>query len=176
MKNRTDPVSYEEEPMRKHIFTAGLTLLALAMIPAVSYAHCQIPCGIYDDQTRIDLLNEHITTIEKAMNQIMELSGAGDKHYNQIVRWVTNKDDHAQQFQDIVTYYFLAQRIKPVDPGEADAYQKYLKKLEILHHMHVYAMKCKQTTDPANVEKLKSLVKEFADAYFEKAGKPAGMQ
>ncbi|MDY6953871.1 MAG: superoxide dismutase [Ni], partial [Thermodesulfobacteriota bacterium] len=38
----------------------------------VSYAsaHCEIPCGIYDDQMRIDMIAEHITTIEKSMKQI----------------------------------------------------------------------------------------------------------
>ncbi len=162
--------------MHRHIVALGTMIAVLALMPAIVSSHCQIPCGIYDDQARIDMLNEHITTIEKSMNQITELSAEEDKNYNQIVRWVTNKEEHAQQFQDIVTFYFLAQRIKPVDPGEKEAYQKYLKKLELLHHLQVYAMKCKQTTDLANVEKLKSLVKEFADLYFEKVGKPAGMQ
>lgn len=162
--------------MRRHIAAVGIAVALLALMPAISSAHCQIPCGIYDDQMRIDMLNEHITTIEKAMSQITELSAAADKNFNQIVRWVTNKEEHAQEFQDIVTFYFLAQRIKPVDPADKDAYQKYLKKLELLHHLHVYAMKCKQTTDPTNAEKLKSLVKEFADLYFEHSEKPAGKQ
>jgi nickel superoxide dismutase len=152
----------------------GIMAALLALTPVISSAHCQIPCGIYDDKMQIDMLNEHITTIEKAMNQITELSAEADKNFNQIVRWVTNKEDHAQEFQNIVTFYFLAQRIKPVDPAETDAYQKYLKKLELLHHLHVYAMKCKQTTDLANVEKLKSLVTEFAALYFEHSEKPAG--
>jgi len=159
-------------------FTAvGLIVaVTLMLLPATSSAHCQIPCGIYDDQARIDMLNEHITTIEKAMNRISELSAAQKENINQIVRWVTNKEDHGGQFQDIVTFYFLAQRIKPVDSSDEEAYRTYLKKLELLHHMHVYAMKCKQTTDLANVEKLRSLVKEFADLYFKNSEKPAGKQ
>ena len=32
-------------------------------------AHCEIPCGIYDDQTRVQLIHEHIGTIEKAMTK-----------------------------------------------------------------------------------------------------------
>ena len=34
------------------------------------HAHCQVPCGIYDDAVRIIQLREHVTTIEKAMKQI----------------------------------------------------------------------------------------------------------
>lgn len=144
-----------------------LTTIAL-MLPAVAAAHCQIPCGIYDDETRFKLLNEDIATIEKSMKQIAELSAEGEKNYNQIVRWVTNKDDHAQKFMDIVTDYFMAQRIKPVDTSDAAAHDTYLKKIELLHNMLVYAMKCKQTADTANTDKLTALVAEFEKLYMAK--------
>jgi len=36
--------------------------LALFMNNAI-YAHCEIPCGIYDDSLRIELIKEHIGTI-----------------------------------------------------------------------------------------------------------------
>lgn len=142
-----------------------LTALAL-LLPAIASAHCQIPCGIYDDETRIKLLNEHITTIEKSMRLINELSAESEKNYNQIVRWVNNKEEHSQKFMDIVTAYFLAQRIKPADPTDKAAHDEYLKKLELLHNMQIYAMKCKQTTDIVLGEKLRKLVTEFEKLYM----------
>jgi nickel superoxide dismutase len=142
-----------------------LTTVAL-LIPALVSAHCQIPCGIYDDETRFTLLNEHITTIEKSMKLITELSAEGEKNYNQIVRWVTNKEDHARQFMDIVTNYFMAQRIKPADPADKAAHAAYTKKVELLHQMLVYAMKCKQTTDKTHTDKLKTLVADFEKLYL----------
>ena len=48
------------------------------------------------------------------------------------------------------------------------AYNQYIKKLVLLHEMLVYSMKSKQTTDLANVEKLKSLPAEFRAVYFGK--------
>jgi len=54
-------------------------------------AHCEIPCGIYDDQMRIRFIAEDITTIEKAMKQIDELSAKVPLNYNQLVRWISNK-------------------------------------------------------------------------------------
>jgi nickel superoxide dismutase len=130
------------------------------------FAHCQIPCGIYTDDMRIKMTNEDIDTIEKSMKQIVELSAQENINYNQLVRWITNKEEHANKIQEIVDVYFLTQRIVPVDPADAAAYQDYTKKLVLLHQMLVYAMKCKQTTDLDNVAKLRSLVKQFDEAYF----------
>ena len=62
----------------------------------------------------------------------------------------------------------MAQRIKPVDTADAEAHAAYLKKVELLHQMLVYAMKCKQTTDSAHTEKLTSLVTEFKNLYMAK--------
>jgi len=145
--------------------------IALALVLAVAWtapvlSHCEIPCGIYGDKMRFDMIEEHIATVEKSMNQIVELSQAGDKNYNQIVRWVTNKDEHASQIQHIASQYFLTQRIKPADPANKDEYAKYTKHLEMLHQMIVSAMKCKQTTDLAHVAKLRTLNKEFRASYL----------
>jgi nickel superoxide dismutase len=145
--------------------TIAAGIVGLCLTPAI-WAHCEIPCGIYDDAARYDLLEEHITTIEKAMTQIAELSAAGDKNYNQLVRWIVNKEEHAVQFQEIVWQYFLTQRIKPVPADAGEEYQTYLRHLQLYHEMLAYAMKCKQTTDKANVEKLKELVKESRELYF----------
>ncbi len=131
-----------------------------------SYAHCEIPCGIYGDSLRIEQIEEHIRTIEKSMNQITALSEAGDKNYNQLVRWITNKEEHANKIQNIVSQYFLHQRIKPVEPSNEEAYERYVTHLKLLHEMQVYAMKAKQTTDLTFIDKLRETVDKFEDAYF----------
>ena len=137
-------------------------LFAILLAPTLAAAHCEVPCGIYGDAMRIEMLREHVTTIEKAMDQIVALSGEGEKNYNQIVRWVVNKEEHAGEFQHIVSQYFLHQRIKPA--GVEDA--SYVNKLTLLHGMLVSAMKAKQTTDKAHTAKLVELIDEFAAAYF----------
>jgi nickel superoxide dismutase len=140
--------------------------MAAFFINQKTYAHCEIPCGIYDDSVRVALIKEHITTIEKSMNEIIALSSETDPNYNQLVRWVINKEEHAKKIQDIVSQYFLHQRIKPVDPSDKEAYAKYQKHLEVLHHLLVYAMKCKQTTDLKNIEIMRAEVEEFEGLYF----------
>jgi nickel superoxide dismutase len=133
-----------------------------------SNAHCEIPCGIYADSVRITLINEHISTIEKSMIQIEELSKSATPNFNQLIRWVTNKEEHAKKIQDIVSQYFLHQRIKVVEKDQKEAYAKYQTHLELLHKMLVYSMKCKQTTDLSFIEQLRTTVSDFEKAYFHK--------
>lgn len=133
-----------------------LSLLLLLLLPAAVQAHCEVPCGIYDDQMRIEMLREHADTIEKAMTQI----GANADVPNQQIRWTMAKEDHAKQAQEIVWQYFMTQRIKP------DA-AKYTEKLTLLHHLLRDAMKCKQTTDVANVAAFRKNLDAFAALYFE---------
>lgn len=132
---------------------------------SLAYSHCQVPCGIYGDQGRFDAIAEHITTIEKSMQQIEQLSAQEKPNANQVIRWVNNKDKHADEISHIVTYYFMAQRVKLPPEGDRKANTAYVKKLTLLHQMLVYAMKSKQTTDLNNVEKLRHALAEFHQAY-----------
>lgn len=153
--------------MKSKLVLMILALTVVAILPSAARSHCEIPCGIYDDSLRFALLREDITTVEKSMDEIMKLSADGEKNYNQLVRWVTNKDEHADKFMDIVTQYFMTQRIKPADPADATAFAAYQNKVIPLHQMLVYAMKCKQTTDKANTAKLRELVDQFEKLYFD---------
>jgi nickel superoxide dismutase len=141
-------------------------LVIFFMLPEPIFSHCQVPCGIYHDEMRIKMMEEHITTIEKAMKQIMSRSKAEKPNYNQIVRWITNKEKHAEELSSIVTYYFMAQRIKPAKPSDGKEYDVYKKRLELLHHILVFTMKAKQTTDLAVTAKLRSVLKKFEKSYF----------
>ena len=147
---------------------AALALVLLALLPRAAFCHCEIPCGIYHDELRIKMIQEHIETIEKSMKMITELSAEGDKNYNQLVRWVMNKESHADYIQEIVYQYFMTQRVKPVDSSKPSEYEKYVAKISLLHEMLVASMKAKQTTDIEHVGKLRSLLEEFKALYFSK--------
>jgi len=127
---------------------------------SISGAHCEIPCGIYDDPLRIKLIAEHTNTIEKSMKEILTLSSEKTINYNQLIRWVSNKEEHATEIQHIVSQYFMTQRIKPDQ-------KKYTEMLQTLHEMLVTAMKCKQTTDVSHIDTLRSLLKKFETLYFD---------
>ena len=153
------------------LFAAILVVGIIALSNFQAKAHCEIPCGIYGDSVRIALLYEHIATVEKSMKQIEELSAKDNPDYNQLVRWVLNKEEHAKKIQEIVSQYFLHQRVKPTTSDDADAYRKYMKQLELLHHISVFAMKSKQSTDLNIIDTLREKVHSFEHVYFGKAHK-----
>jgi nickel superoxide dismutase len=155
----------------KRNYVLALLCLTASLFCANLWAHCQIPCGIYGDARQFDVIDEHIATVAKSMNQIKELSAAEPINYNQLVRWVNNKEQHAQEIQDIADHYFLTQRVKPVMENE-EGYDDYLASLKLLHGMLVSAMKCKQTTDLAHVEQLRKLNAEYKALYFKLHGHP----
>jgi nickel superoxide dismutase len=150
---------HKEVIMRTIITSLAVNFVFLVITAAHVTAHCEIPCGIYDDELRANLIYEHSITIEKSMKKIAELKKQKTVNYNQLVRWISNKEEHATKIQHTISQYFMTQRIRP------DA-EKYPDKLSVLHKMLQVAMKCKQSIDPANVQSLRSLLKEFEILYF----------
>jgi nickel superoxide dismutase len=146
----------------------AITIIGSLLAVSSAGAHCQVPCGIYDDEARVALIEEHITTIEKSMHQIVALGAEEKPNYNQVVRWVDTKEQHAQEIQDIVAAYFLAQRIKAPTETSGPERDAYHHRLELLHGIIVTAMKAKQSTDLEQVEKLRQQVAKFRKAYFGK--------
>jgi nickel superoxide dismutase len=147
------------DTMKNRAIQILLVLFTITFTISYAAAHCEIPCGIYDDEMRISIIAEHITTIERSMKQIVDLEKAQPINYNQLVRWVMNKEAHANKVQEIVTQYFMTQRIKP-------DHKNYEKKLIVLQKMLISAMNCKQTTRLSDSSALRSLLKEFHDLYF----------
>ena len=159
--------------MKKYGCT-GVFFVALAALGCVltwsvgqewAVAHCQVPCGIYDDAARIARLHEDATTIAKAIKRIKELAGKQDaQSLNQVTRWVLTKEDHAAHIIEVVSEYFLAQRVKPVTAGASDC-DSYVKKLVEHHAVIVAAMKAKQNADQSYADVLHEAIDAIAVYY-----------
>ncbi|HIE59696.1 MAG TPA: superoxide dismutase [Persephonella sp.] len=152
----------------------GVLVFAFSLIYSLkTFAHCEIPCGIYHDELRISQIQESILTIEKSIRAIQELSKEKENPLaiNQLVRWIDNKDKHAEKIQYIIWQYFFTQRVKPVDSKNHEKYEQYLKKLELLNRLNFYAMKAKQSVDLKVVDKLRETLEEFEEIYFGKENK-----
>jgi len=151
--------------LKKSLFLSCTIAITALLLPGKVTAHCEIPCGIYDDSLRFDMLSEHVTTMEKSMLRITDLSSADVLNHNQIVRWVSNKESHADKFQEIVSQYFMTQRLKPTDSSRTD-FARYNALLTYFHEMLVAAMKCKQTTNQTHIDKLRALIESAHEVYF----------
>ncbi len=149
-----------------YIAIASLGALAFLFTPQHGVrAHCQIPCGIYDDPARIHAMLEDATTITKAINQINELSKSSNAlSLNQATRWISTKEQHASHIITTVAEYFLTQKVKEVAPGSA-GYQNYLEQLATHHRVMRAAMKTKQTVDLEAASGLKAAVEELGKLY-----------
>jgi len=151
--------------MSKKMSLTLVILLAVALLPQLAFAHCQVPCGIYDDAARVARLYEDAATIEKAMTQMQDLAGKGDaQSANQLTRWINTKEAHAANIITTVAEYFLTQKVKPV-AADAEGYDAYLAKLADHHLVMAAAMKAKQKSDPALVAKLRAALDSLGKHY-----------
>jgi len=151
------------------LVVASLGAVAFLVMPQRTLrAHCQVPCGIYNDHGRIDAMLEDVTTITKAITQINELSQQHNAlSFNQATRWVSTKEEHASHIISTVAEYFLTQKVKAVPASDA-GYPKYLQSLALHHAVMRAAMKTKQTVDPESAAALRAAVEQLGKLYPKK--------
>jgi nickel superoxide dismutase len=142
----------------------GVAMVTIPGSQKVS-GHCQVPCGIYDDEARIKSMLEDTETITKAINELGKLVESHSvQDVNQAVRWINTKEDHAAHIIEVVSLYFLTQKVAGVESG-ADGYEEYLKKLSDHHAVMRAAMKTKQTVDPKAAEALRAAIMKLSEHY-----------
>lgn len=106
-------------------------------------------------------MREDAATVEKSIRLIMELAGKSDaQSQNQLVRWVMNKEVHAQKIISSISDYFLTQRVKPDQ-------QDYAERLKRHHFVILAAMKAKQNADITVAKSLKESIEALSSYYPE---------
>ncbi len=147
---------------RKVMLLITFTIVGSSLVlPQPTHAHCQIPCGIYDDYARVQSIHEDAATIEKSAKLITELAGKSDvQSQNQLVRWVMNKEKHAQKIISTISDYFLTQRVKP-------SQEDYAERLIKHHAVIIAAMKAKQNADVKYAKNLKESIDALSFYYLE---------
>ena len=124
-----------------------------------------MPCGIFDDPAIVAEIKQACATIRKAMVQSKELHatiGSDLLAMNQMIRWVTTKEEHCSKIITTVAEYCLCQRVKKdIFSSESD----YADALKSHHAVMQAAMKAKQTMDVAACDTLEHAVEDFAKMY-----------
>ncbi|MCP4176448.1 MAG: superoxide dismutase [bacterium] len=146
--------------MKKTMITIFSSII-ISLTASIVYAHCQVPCGIYEDSLVFKQMLLDATTIKKSIMEIKRLSKAKPVNYNQLVRWTEEKSRSADNIMNNVSNYFLAQRIKTTD-------RDYIGELKLLHSIIVDAMKTKQSLNKANVDLLSKNINSFELQYNSK--------
>lgn len=123
----------------------------------IAYAHCDIPCGIYDP-TPAKIAAD---TVAKMVEKISALpAGATDAaSRNSFVRMVQVKEEHAQickkELEILWTDYFKAEHL-----------QKFPKLHELFWNATKLCSKNKQSVDAQAAAQLQAAVKEISDMFW----------
>jgi nickel superoxide dismutase len=145
--------------MLRALTTSIIALSLASVVGGAAHAHCQVPCGIYDDAARLKAMHEDVTTIEKAVRAVSELAGKTDAtSVNQATRWILTKEEHASRIITTVSEYFLTQKLQPAESKDAKAWAVYLQALTEHHAVMRAAMKTKQTVSLDAVRELHDAV------------------
>ena len=120
------------------------------------YAHCDIPCGIYETNT----MTIAADTVAKMVEKIMEIKGMELADRNSFVRMVHVKEEHAQLCKDQIlilwTDYFKDEHLAKFP----DLHTKVWKATKL-------CSQAKRTVDPSITKQLKDSVAEIARIFAE---------
>ncbi|PLS81763.1 superoxide dismutase, Ni [Candidatus Saccharibacteria bacterium] len=119
------------------------------------YAHCDIPCGIYET----DSITNGATTCLRMIEKIEELGelDSTEKH-NNFIRAVMIKEDHAQKCKDGL-YVLWSDYFKP------EHLERFPQLHETIWKATKQASKVKQTVSRAEAEALVAAVAEVAELF-----------
>jgi nickel superoxide dismutase len=132
--------------------------LRLRLAPEPVFAHCDIPCGIYDPHEA--QVAAH--TVARMNDLIAELptKGLSDaEQRNAFTRYVSVKETHAEKVKHEV-------RIIWADYFKDEHLQKFPELNNLVFKIMKQAGKCKQSTDKKASEELLAEVNQFAEIFW----------
>ena len=145
--------------MSMKFFNLITAIFSFFILSAHLFGHCQVPCGIYDDSARIKQMLEDVATVKKSNLNITILSNKSDAQSSQqLIRWVQNKEQHAENIISTTCDYFLTQRLKP---GQED----YVVRLSGHHKVILLAMKAKQNCNAQVALDLRNAIEALIPYY-----------
>lgn len=144
------------------MFTSLLKKLSLPII----YAHCDIPCGIYDPHQAqlaahtVIRMTQLITDLKKEGDDAEE-----DKHFvHALSRYVKVKDDHAEILKHEVSViwgdYFKEEQLK-----------EYPNLHALVFSIMKLASKARQEVNLAQAQALLAKTQEFAEMFWKSKGR-----
>jgi len=115
------------------------------------YAHCDVPCGIYETDTMRHAADTCVRMLEK-IQALPDSSGEKSDDHANFIRMVTNKEHHAQVCKDQI-YLLWSDYFKP----------EHLQKLPDLHNTIWQAAKqCSKVKQTLSMDEAKKLVEMVA--------------
>lgn len=129
----------------------------LKMLPAKPvYAHCDIPCGIYDPHTA-KLAAKTVLTMVQKINQLPKENPAADDR-NSFVRMVLVKEDHAELCKrEVLTLW--------TDYFKSEHLEKFPNLHDLVWKIAKLCSENKRVVDEGKAQELIKAVDEIADMF-----------
>ena len=132
-------------------------MILLSKIIKPVYAHCDVPCGIYETDTMRHAADTCVRMIEK-IEALQDAEGEKSDGHNNFIRMVMTKEKHAQLCKDQL-YVLWSDYFKP----------EHLEKFPNLHDSFWQAAKqcgkVKQSVSREEAEKLVKMVADIAEMF-----------
>uniref|UniRef100_UPI00140E9480 superoxide dismutase [Ni] n=1 Tax=Neochlamydia sp. AcF84 TaxID=2315858 RepID=UPI00140E9480 len=116
--------------MKKTILVQGI--IALLCHTGTLMAHCQMPCGVYHDELVFNQIDQYIETMYKGITELNNSKFSTPFERNNFIRWVKLKDSASDEIANLITAYFLQQKIKP---AEADTPKRLISAHKMLFEL-----------------------------------------
>jgi len=135
--------------------------------PATAYAHCDIPCGIYDPhEAQIAALT--VVRMDQLIGELappaMDAKAEDRSAYgSKLARYTTVKEQHAERVKHEV-------RVIWGDYFTADHVKQFPQVQELVFKILKQASKARQGTSLADALELVKLVQEFAEIFWQTKG------
>jgi nickel superoxide dismutase len=150
-------------PAASMLRTAGARLRDAVLPPRSVYAHCDIPCGIYDPHeaqiAALTVLRMDQLIAEAAAPAMDAKSEDRSAYVSKLARYTSVKEQHAERVKHEIRViwgdYVTADHLKQ-HPQIGDLVFKILKQ----------ASKARQSTAVADAQELVKLVQEFAELFW----------
>ena len=145
-----------------------LRLLDFVFKPQYVYAHCDIPCGIYDPH-EMQVAAHTIVRMTEMINDLKASSDNPDfderkKIISQISRLTKVKEEHAELVKHQV-------RIIWGDYFKAEHLEKYKDLHNLVFNIMKQSSKVRQNVDAEGANELLSMVQKFAAIFWETKGR-----
>ena len=140
------------ETMKRNLLISTIAL-TLCCYANKGYTHCQMPCGIYHDNMVFDQIDQYVETMYKGISVLKTNKFDTVRERNEFVRWVIQKEKASDEVSEIISTYFLQQKIKP---DEEDT----VKRVVSAHKLLFLAVQIKQNVD---IKILENFADEWED-------------
>lgn len=154
------------------IWIKSICFLIPAMIlnSGLVFPACETACSdIADDEAAFARIEENIQAIEAETAYILEWQADPVTNTNPIALSVGRRIQNADKIREVLTDYFLYQRIMPTAENRGSDVEKYRQRLALIHSLLNALIQTKDSYDPNVTVNLRSKLDEFKNFYYQQA-------